>query len=105
MSAGASSIDLFIRCGDRYSPPDDCAEWIVLTLPAGLASTDLPGAVAEVRRLLSGRRTARMLVSGPVVLGIALGQGLAHDPVAIEYVQLNQMTKEFEVWLSNQANV
>lgn len=105
MSADASSIALFIRCGDRYHPPDDGAAWTVLTLQAELVSTDLPGAVAEVRRLLRGRRIARVLVSGPVVLGIALGQGLAHDPVAIEYVQLNQMTKEFEVWLSNRANV
>ena len=45
-----------------------------------------------------------MLIAGPVTLGVALGQGLAHEPVAIEYLQLNQITKEFEVWVTNRAN-
>jgi hypothetical protein len=38
-------------------------------------------------------------------LGIALGQGLAHEPVAIDYLQLNQVSKEFEVWLTNRRNL
>lgn len=100
-----SAIDVFVRCGERYLPPADGVGWQVVTLPAALAADDLPGAVAEVRRLLRGARTARVLVAGPVVLGVALGQGLAHEPVAIEYVQLNQMTKTFEVWLTNRANL
>jgi len=45
-----------------------------------------------------------VLIAGPVTLGVALGQGLAHEPVAIEYLQLNQITKEFEVWVTNRAN-
>lgn len=101
----ASTIDVFVRCGERYCPPADDAGWQIVTLPAALASEDLPGAVVEVRRILHGARTARVLVAGPVVLGRSLGQGLAHEPGAFEYVQLNQMTKAFEVWLTNRANL
>jgi hypothetical protein len=58
-----------------------------------------------VREALRGERSARLLVAGPVALGIALGQGLAHEPVAIEYLQLNRVTKEFGVWLTNRRNL
>lgn len=47
----------------------------------------------------------QLLVAGPVALGIALGQALAHEPVAIDYLQLNQATKEFEVWVTNRRNL
>jgi len=38
----ASTIDVFVRCGERYRPPADDAGWQIVTLPAALASEDLP---------------------------------------------------------------
>lgn len=101
----APGIELFVRCGDRYRPPDGEPGWRVVELPGELTPADLPAAVERVRRALRGHRSARLLVAGPVALGIALGQGLAHEPVAIDYLQLNQVSKEFEVWLSNRRNL
>jgi len=98
-------LRLFVRCGNLYQPPQVAPDWQILDLPAELAPADLPGAVAQVRRVLRGHRTALLLVAGPVALGIALGQALAHEPVAIDYLQLNQVTKEFEVWLSHRGNL
>lgn len=98
-------LDLFIRCGDRYEPPDSGRPWTVLTLPSELRATDLGAAVGSIRGALRGHRAARLLIAGPVALGVALGQALAHEPVAIDYLQLNQATKEFEVWLTNRRNL
>ena len=99
------ALNLFIRCGERYAPPAPADRWQVVTLPADLAAQNLPAAVAHVREALRGRRTARLLIAGAVALGVALGQGLAHEPVAIDYLQLNQVSKEFEVWLTNRRNL
>jgi hypothetical protein len=98
-------IQLFVRCGDRYLPPEDADPWTVITLPAELGAQLLPEAVSRVREALRGQRAARLLIAGPLALGIALGQGLAHEPVAIDYLQLNQATKAFEVWLTNRRNL
>ena len=61
----------------------------------------------ERPRVFSGARPseALLLIAGPGVLGVALGQGLAHEPTAIDYLQLNQTTKQFEPWLSNRRNL
>jgi hypothetical protein len=101
----ATALRLFVRCGDLYQPPPDETDWRILDLPAELAATDLPGAIARVRQALRGHRSALLLVAGPVALGVALGQALAHEPVAIDYLQLNQVTKEFEVWVTNRRNL
>jgi hypothetical protein len=98
-------LNLFVRCGPRYEPPAGEEGWTVIDLEAELRPEDLPVAVERVRESLRGQRRARVLVAGPVALGIALGQGLAHEPVAIEYLQLNQVTKGFEVWLTNRRNL
>ncbi len=103
--SGATVINVFVRCGDRYQPPVDGNAWVAVTLPQDLRGEHLADAVAEVRERLRGAREARVLVAGPVVLGVALGQGLAHEPTAIDYVQLNQTTKEFETWLTNRRNL
>ncbi|MCP4656996.1 MAG: hypothetical protein GY856_16415 [bacterium] len=86
---------LFIRCGDRYAPPKADGSWVVITLASELDAEGIPEAVARVRSRLRGARSARVLIAGPVTLGVALGQGLAHEPVEIEYLQ---------VWVSNPAN-
>jgi hypothetical protein len=96
---------LFVRCGERYTPPADGREWTIVTLPEEVRAEHLPGAVAQVRERLRHFRDAHVLIAGPVALGVALGQGLAHEPTAIDYVQLNQTTKEFEVWLTNRRNL
>lgn len=101
----AEPVQLFVRCGERYAPPDPEGAWRVLTLADELGPQSLPGAVDEVRRTLRGHRTARVLIAGPVALGVAVGQGLAHEPVAIDYLQLNQVTKEYEVWVTNRRNL
>jgi len=104
-SLPSEPLNLFIRCGERYAPPAAAGPWEVITLPGELAPRDLPNAVAAAREALRGRRSARVLIAGPVALGIALGQGLAHEPVAIDYLQLNQVSKDFEVWLTNRRNL
>lgn len=98
-------IRLFVRCGERYAPPELEADWTVVTLPAELGAEAVPPAVAEVRQALRGHRSARVLIAGPVALGVAIGQALAHEPVAIDYLQLNQVTKEYEVWVTNRRNL
>lgn len=103
--ASPEPLNLFVRCGDRYEPPETGGPWAVLSLAAELRGADLAEAVSRVRAALRGHRVARLLVAGPVALGVALGQALAHEPVAIEYLQLNQATKEFEVWLTNRRNL
>lgn len=101
----SASVSVFVRCGERYLPPAPEHSWSVVTLPAELKAEHLPEAVAAVRAALRGHRHARVLISGPLTLAVALGQGLAHDPVAIDYVQLDQTKKEFEVWVTNRRNL
>ncbi len=101
----ADPIQVFVRCGERYVPPEPAEAWRVITLEAEVGPGDLPGAVDQVRSALRGHRSARLLVAGPVALGVAMGQGLAHEPVAIEYLQLNQVTKQYEVWVTNRRNL
>ena len=98
-------IQVFVRCGERYVPPGPASGWYVITLEPELDPGALPGAVEEVRNALRGYRSARLLIAGPVTLGVAMGQGLAHEPVAIDYLQLNQVTKEYEVWVTNRRNL
>ena len=105
MDSPEPAVNVFVRCGDRYVPPMGGGPWTVIELPHDLGRDDLQQAVQRVRESLHGHRAAQLLVAGPVALGIALGQGLAHEPVAIEYLQLNQVTKEFEVWLTNRRNL
>jgi len=77
----------------------------VVTLPENLDREGVPVAVERVREALRGTRHAEVLIAGPVTLGVAVGQALAHEPVAIDYLQLNQATKEFEVWVTNRRNL
>ncbi|HEX4955809.1 MAG TPA: hypothetical protein VF017_20670 [Thermoanaerobaculia bacterium] len=96
---------IFVRCGDRYLPPGDSGEWEVITLPGELSAAGLPEAVRLVRAAVRGSKHVDLLIAGPVALGVALGQALAHEPAAIDYWQLNQMTKELERWVSNRGNL
>ncbi|MFN7961570.1 MAG: hypothetical protein U0002_09885 [Thermoanaerobaculia bacterium] len=100
----SSKEKVFVRCGERYLPPED-EGWRVVTLPSELSAADLPEAVRLVREALRPVKKADLLIAGPVTLGVALGQALAHEPVAIDYWQLNQMSKEIEPWLSNRRNL
>ena len=102
MSETKGEIELFVRCGERFSPPG--GQWQVLTLPHPLGPDDLKGAVEQVRERLRGAGEARLLIAGPVVLGVALGQGLAHLPTRVVYLQLNQATKQFEEWARNDVD-
>ena len=95
-------LALFIRCGDRFSAPD--GEWEVLTLPHPLEPGHLEEAVKQVRRRLEGVPEARLLIAGPVTLGVALGQALAHVMTKISYLQLNQATKQIEEWARNDVD-
>lgn len=98
-------LRIFIRCGERYSPPESGAGWLVVTLPENLDRRGVSTAVKRVREALRETKRAEVLIAGPVSLGVALGQALAHEPVAIDYLQLNQATKEFEVWVTNRRNL
>lgn len=97
---------VFVRCGSRYEPPADGHAWAIVTLPDVLEPGGIPDAVKQVRTAVRGYGgQCTLLVSGPVTLGIALGQGLAHESVAIDYVQLDQPTKAFGVWVTNRDNL
>ncbi len=91
---------LFVRCGDRFSNPDADQ---TITLSGSLEPKDIPTAVAEVRAAISG--DTRLIVAGPGGLSFALGMALEHIPFKVEYVQLNQVTKAYEVWVSNTHNL
>lgn len=91
---------VFLRCGDRNAPVTDM-QWIDVPLPAQLTRGDIPDAVRRVRAAIEGAPRARLLIAGPVCLGVALGQALAHDPTHVEFVQLDQYTKRFSTWVEN----
>ena len=91
---------LFVRCGDRFTNPD--AEE-TLTLPGTLGPQDIPEAVRQVRAAITG--DTRLIVAGPGGLCFALGMALEHIPQKVEFVQLNQATKAYEVWASNAHNL
>lgn len=98
-SEAEAALRLFVRCGERFEAPDP--GWQVLSLPHPLAAEHLPEAVRRVRGALSGVKEAELLLAGPVVLGVALGQALAHIPARVVYLQLNQATKTLEPWARN----
>lgn len=97
---GEKMTTLFVRCGDRFSNPDADR---TITLSGTLQPQDIPAAVAEVRAAISG--DTRLIVAGPGGLSFALGMALEHIPFKVEYVQLNQATKAYEVWTSNVQNL
>ena len=93
---------LFVRCGDRFSNPDAVE---TITLPGSLSNQDIPAAVAEVRLAITRLGETQLVVAGPGGLCFALGMALAHVPQAVEFVQLNQLTKAYEVWVSTTQNL
>lgn len=99
----ASKKKIFIRCGQVKYPPDPT--WVDVLLEADLKPEHIPPAIKKIRDILHDTKEAQILISGPVCLGVAIGQAFEHAPVKIEYVQLNQMTKEFEVWVTNTINM
>jgi len=90
-------LKLFVHCGDRF-PPD--RTWEALPLPASLTRQDLAPAVRAVRTRLRDVRHAQILIAGPICLGVALGMALEHIPTRVDFIQLNQRTKELEPWVS-----
>jgi hypothetical protein len=95
-------IKLFVHCGDR-EPPDP--SWTALPLKPSIGPQDLPAIISRIRQALRGFREADILLAGPVCLGVAVGQSFEHSPVKIRYWQLNQPTKEYEVWLTNMEHL
>ena len=95
---------IFVHCGDRYVPPED-EGWTLIELPQELRPQHLTAAIGRVRKAIAHATGARIVVAGPVMLAAALAQALAHDPVPIEYLQLDQFTKKFDVWLTNKQNL
>ena len=96
---GSRKKQVFVHCGDHRQAPD--LDWEYIPLPTFIQPSHLAEAIQRVREAIRGFRWVRILVAGPVCLGVAIGQALQHEPVTIEYVQLNQENKEFEVWLTN----
>jgi len=96
---------IFVRCGRTAKPPDE--QWEIVELPDFLSgSEDVLEAVIRVKELvLASLEDVRLLIAGPIVLGVAVGQALEHAPVKVEYVQLNQRTKRFEIWWDNTRHV
>ncbi len=70
-------------------------------MPAYIGASDLAWIMGDIKARLEGSRHAQVLIAGPVCLGVAAGIALEHLPVRIDFVQLNQRSKEFETWLSN----
>jgi len=91
-------LKLFVACGEVS---DTAAGYEVMQLPMVLGP-DLVASVAErVKNRLARASSAEILVKGPIVLGVALGQVLAHVPCRIDYLQLDQSTKRTSAWWSN----
>lgn len=91
---------IFVRCGDRFLNQD--AD-VTITLSATLGPSDIPGVVKEVRNAIT--TDTQLVVAGPGGLCFALGMALEHIPQKVEFVQLNQTTKSYEVWTSNVHNL
>jgi hypothetical protein len=75
--------------------------WERLALPVYIASSDLGEIIAKIKARIGDARFVQLLIAGPLCLGVAAGQALAHIPARVEFVQLNQQTKEFETWVTN----
>jgi hypothetical protein len=93
-----AELKLFV-CAGEGTPPE--SNYKVLRLPATLDRNDVQPAVDQIRDLLVGFGQADIVIKGPIVLGVALGQCLEHIPCKVQYLQLNQASKEFEVWWRN----
>lgn len=91
---------LFVRCGDRFSNPDAQE---TITLASSLTPEDIPDAVRQVREAIDSE--TQLIVAGPGGLCFALGMALEHIPHKVEFVQLNQATKAYEVWVDTTQNL
>jgi hypothetical protein len=96
--AMAADLKLFV-CAGEASPPEE--GYKILSLPAELRREDIEKAAAQTRQLLAGVQNADIVIKGPVVLGVAIGQYLEHVPCHVRYLQLNQANKQFETWWQN----
>jgi hypothetical protein len=95
---------IFVRCGNSSRAPS--TDWETIELPAFLSASDILESLKIVKeKILEKNDDVQLLIAGPIVLGVALGQVLEHIPIKIEYVQLNQKTKRFEVWWDNTRHI
>lgn len=95
---------LFVRCGERQSPVGD--EDVVLTLDAAMDAQKAKDSVALVRAELAKLgRHVELRVAGPGILWGMYAQAFEHSPIRIEYSQLNQLSKQYEIWFSNSENL
>jgi len=94
---------LFVRCGERMLPIGD--EDRVLTLDAAMTPESARIAVHLVREAVAELGDVELRVGGPGMFVGMLAQALEHIPQAVDFVQLNQLTKSYEVWFSNTENL
>lgn len=95
---------LFVRCGERAIPVGD--ETTVLTLDADMDPTKAKASVAEVRQAIAALGSpVELRVAGPGMLVGMYAQAFEHMPIEVRFVQLNQLTKAYEIWFSNMENL
>lgn len=98
---------LFVRCGERALPVGD--ENKILTLDTAMDAQKAHTSVNEVRaavaELADGGNEVDLRVAGPGILYAFFAQALQHIPYTVQFVQLNQLTKQYGTWLSNRENI
>lgn len=88
---------LFVCAGEATAPDG----FEVMACPAVMTAESVASTALAVRRRLEQVSRAQVLVKGPVALGVALGHVLQHVPCHVEFLQLDQATKQLGVWWSN----
>ena len=95
---------LFVRCGERALPVGD--EDLVITLEAAMDPEKAKASVQQVREAIAELGgPVELRVAGPGMLVGIYAQALEHIPYEVRFVQLNQLTKAYEVWFSNKENL
>jgi hypothetical protein len=95
---------VFVRCGEKFVAVGDEAK--VVTLDAAMTSEKAKAAVAQVRSaVIEVGSPVELRIGGPGMLVGVIAQSLEHIPVEVRYSQLNQLTKQYEIWFSNKENL
>lgn len=102
--AGQDVKILFVRCGERALPVGD--ENIVITLDASMTPEKAKASVQKVRQAIAELGgPVELRIAGPGMLVGMYAQTFEHIPHEVRFVQLNQLTKAYEVWFSNKENL
>lgn len=95
---------LFVRCGERAMPIGDENE--IVTLDSGLSAEIAKASIQTVRLAIAKLGPiVELRIAGPSMLVGMYAQSFEHMPIEVKFSQLNQLTKQYEVWFSNKENL